>query len=448
MTTVEQDTLAASSIGPTSPSAAYSDVHIKEATTLASEIGSMDSEWTRRTSAALSLINIVKIVTCSRAPPIVLVTLLDIISSSFPSDQEIWDCVHSDHPTQIGITQFASLLHLLERAVDRLSTAIAVVTGDLATMTIPALRLPWHYMVRVSLPSGRAHWSAAQLLLKSAIQLLTPLTFLAADGAETFVSFSSCVTMVEGPPCIGCIVTLLEKCSVIKIPEEIDNLKDSGLSLLRWVIALPRTLIARMITGDEFDYTELLQFGKLNPAFTIEGALLKLSHWYRNGFLAGFESETIDLILIHPLNSQLSSTLKVPSGRGGLAHWRNVGFSSGSTLSVLDTPAKWISEQIRTAVIVRLLATFETVSWNISQDARANIAAPNGAKYCFARHVILPSSLKGVLADSMQTDAEGYEIEIGSGRIDGPAIGRKPIALINSDRVAFSVGPGTHVHID
>ena len=192
-----------------------------------------------------------------------------------------------------------------------------------------------------------------------------------------------------------------------------------------------------MITGDEFDYTELLQFGKLNPAFIIEGALLKLSHWYRNGFLAGFESETIDLILIHPLNSQLSSTLKVPSGRGGLAHWRNFGLSSGSTLSVLDTPAKWICDQIRTAVIARLPATLETVSWNISQDARANIAAPNGTKSCFARHVILPLSLKGVLADSMQTDAEGYEIEIGGGRIDGSAIGRKPIALINSDRVTL-----------
>ena len=194
-------------------------------------------------------------------------------------------------------------------------------------------------------------------------------------------------TMVEGAPCIGYIATLLEKCTVIKIPEKIDNLEESGLSLLRWVIALPRTLIARMITGDEFDYTEVLQFGNFNPAFTIERALLKLSHWYRNGFLAGFESETIDLLLLHPLNSHLASTLKVPSGRGGLANWRSVGYSSGSTLSVLDTPAKWNSEQIRTAVILRLPSTFETISWNISQDARANIAAPNGAKYCFARHV-------------------------------------------------------------
>ena len=231
-----------------------------------------------------------------------LVTLLDVIASEFPSDQEVEECIRSDHPAQIGVNQFASLLHLLERAVDRLSTAIATVTGDLATMAIPALRLPWHYMVHVSLPSGRAHWSAAHLLLKSAIQLLTPLSLSPSDVDENFVSFSDCITMVEGAPCVGYITMLLEKCTVVKISEEIDNLEESGLSLLRWVIALPRTLIARMITGDEFDYTEVLQFGKLNPAFTIEGALLKLSHWYRNGFLAGFEAETVDLLLIHPLN--------------------------------------------------------------------------------------------------------------------------------------------------
>ena len=168
------------------------------------------------------------------------------------------------------MNQFASLLHLLERAVDRLSTAIATVTGDLATMAIPALRLPWHYTARVSLPSGRAHWSAAQLLLKSAIQSLTPLSLSPSDGDENFSHSQTGITMVEGAPCIGYIATLLEKCTVMKISEEIDNLEESGLSLLRRVIALPRTLIARMITGDEFDYTEVLQFGKLNPACTTE----------------------------------------------------------------------------------------------------------------------------------------------------------------------------------
>ena len=105
-----------------------------------------------------------------------------------PSD-EIEEC-NSDQPGQIGLTQFSSLLHLLERAVDRLSRAIATVTGDLATMATPALRLPWRYMVRVSLPSGCAHWSAAQLLLKAATQLLTSLSLSPSDGDENFVSFS------------------------------------------------------------------------------------------------------------------------------------------------------------------------------------------------------------------------------------------------------------------
>ena len=131
-------------------------------------------------------------------------------------------------------------------------------------------------MGRVSLPSGRVHWLTGQLLLKSTIQLLTSLIFPAADGDEIFLSFSDCIIMFEGPPCIGYIGILLEKCSVIKIPEEIDHLEDSGLSLLRWIIILPRILIIGMIIGDEFDYIEALQFGKLNPAFYIEGSFLNL----------------------------------------------------------------------------------------------------------------------------------------------------------------------------
>ena len=45
MTTIEQDTVAANSIGPTvGPSAADSDVHIERAATLATEIRCTDSD--------------------------------------------------------------------------------------------------------------------------------------------------------------------------------------------------------------------------------------------------------------------------------------------------------------------------------------------------------------------------------------------------------------------
>ena len=104
MTVIEQDILVTSSIGPIDPSMTDSDIHIEKIIILASEIGSIDSERTRHINAAFLLINIMKIITCSRAPPIELAILLDIISSAFPSDQEIWDCIYSDHPAQIGIT--------------------------------------------------------------------------------------------------------------------------------------------------------------------------------------------------------------------------------------------------------------------------------------------------------------------------------------------------------
>ena len=89
--------------------------------------------------------------------------------------------------------------------------------------------------------------------------------------------------------------------------------------------------------------------------------MLKLSHWYRNGFLAGFEAETIDLLLIHPVNSHLAST-QGSEWKRRISQWHNVGYSSGSTLRALDTPAKWNFEQIRTVIILHLTSTFETVS--------------------------------------------------------------------------------------
>ena len=186
MMAIDQDTLAVNSIGPTQRLIPTSTLREPPHWRQKLEARILSGPVARRKSAALSLITIVKVVT----PPIVLVTLLDVVASAFSSDQETEECIRSDRPAQIGLNQFASLLHLLERAVDRLSMAIATVTGDLATVAIPALRLPCHYMVRVSLPSGRAHWSAAQLLLKSATQLLTPLSLSPSDGDENFVSFS------------------------------------------------------------------------------------------------------------------------------------------------------------------------------------------------------------------------------------------------------------------
>ncbi|CAE7309096.1 unnamed protein product [Symbiodinium sp. CCMP2592] len=101
-------------------------------------------------------------------------------------------------------------------------------------------------------------------------------------------------------------------------------------------IALPASQIESLNAGLTTLITTPL--GQLNAQLTVDAALRKMCHWFRQGrFNETQQRELVKIIVFRPLRRMTDVRLKVPDGTGGFALYHNCSFMSSSWCLTIDS---------------------------------------------------------------------------------------------------------------
>ena len=272
--------------------------------------------------------------------------LLSIVLAALPQEVEIGAIL--DGTSEIGILQMANMLEAIEKAIERLSLAIAEASDGLQTIGTPLepLQLLKNAYVRSALPTRLAY-----------CHITLRIWQLAMEEVNSHVSMNELI----GDSPLGMVghiayaKALCYDCIVHKTPQPVDI---DALENIWLIVALPMTMINALIDDTEIDWATVLPCGQINRGFSIESALLKLSHWARHGHLETYWSEPIGLIAWRPTKAQLAPQPK-PEGKEGLTNWHNQSYVASSTLTIEEVPLALTIQQKLSAVVLGL-----STNWN------------------------------------------------------------------------------------
>ena len=166
----------------------------------------------------------------------------------------------------------------------------------------------------------------------------------------------------------------------------------------------------------------VIGYGQLNLSFIVFGALSKLCHWYRQGRAVQNWTQSIGLLIFHPIIRQVVPIYKDPlTGKPGLLNFHNQSFVPGSTLLTTISNGNWaLTEwQKNHCFLIDAGLSSNTLSYLFSDCAHSH-----GWK--ILRHIFIPhiliSCFHGTLTD---IDDSGMEVDLDGTGI-GPSIASPP----------------------
>ncbi|CAE7454693.1 unnamed protein product [Symbiodinium sp. CCMP2456] len=176
-------------------------------------------------------------------------------------------------------------------------------------------------------------------------------------------------------------------------------------------IALPSSLVESLASSQ----TTLIPtpLGQLNALYTVEGALRKMAHWYRQQRFSDVQhGEIVKLLCFRPRRTMITCELKQLNGYGGFRRYNNCSFIGSSWCLTIDSDYENDSgcryclpgDCRETAIILELTGlTVEKTSGLIHNSAYANWMPTEGVH----RHCSYPLSamqLEGVPQLSLLDD--------------------------------------------
>ncbi|CAE7601934.1 unnamed protein product [Symbiodinium sp. CCMP2592] len=129
-------------------------------------------------------------------------------------------------------------------------------------------------------------------------------------------------------------------------------------------LALPASIIESLVSGRVTEIPTPL--GQLNPQFSVDAALRKLCHWYRQSRFSRSQcAEMVKVLIFRPTRLMMDTRLKNPEGVGGFLKYHNCSFLSCSWCLTIDSTQNQIGGEytycldgiVRQHCIVLALAT-------------------------------------------------------------------------------------------
>ena len=185
----------------------------------------------------------------SKAPFILLKTLLMIVFTSFPDPDEI--AGHVDSGEIVSIDFMVRILTNIEECVEMNTLRLATDSPDgkcLHNFFNP-LRLLDCRFLRSPLPAIEKHWSASSL----AVEKLYRQLHTAAIANTTSIDISPLLTAdYLQPPSFGMIRNWLRDVMVTKVAIA-EDIEDASFSPLKMVLILPTAIIQAIVSGETVD---------------------------------------------------------------------------------------------------------------------------------------------------------------------------------------------------
>ncbi|CAE7578414.1 unnamed protein product [Symbiodinium sp. CCMP2592] len=102
------------------------------------------------------------------------------------------------------------------------------------------------------------------------------------------------------------------------------------------VTTLPASIIESLSSGRSTEIPTPL--GQLNAQFSVDAALRKLCHWYRQNRFTNIQNlELVKLLICRPTKLMMDTRLKKPEGVGGFLKYHNCSFLSNSWCLTIDS---------------------------------------------------------------------------------------------------------------